>query len=86
MPFAGTARSTTINLAVGASYTIAVDCGGESSADRFTSTVFQEGAATYTGTWHTTRFPGAWGGTAKYATAASASASFHARRARRSRG
>jgi hypothetical protein len=77
VPFAGTARSATINLAVGASYTIAVDCGGESSADRFTSTVFQEGAATYTGTWQTRRFAGAWGGTAKYATAASASASFH---------
>jgi hypothetical protein len=38
---------------------------------------FQEGAATYTGTWHGTSFARAWGGAARYATAASASATFH---------
>jgi hypothetical protein len=75
---AGTALSATINLAVGSSSTVAVDCGaGASSATTVTSAGFQETAASYTGTWHSTSFAGAWGGTSKYATAASASATFH---------
>lgn len=76
-PFTGTALTTTVNLPVGASATIAVDCGGPSSTSSFTSAGFQEGSASYTGTWHSTTFAGAWGGTARYATAASASSSFH---------
>jgi hypothetical protein len=75
-PFTGTALSTTVSLPVGATPTIAVDCGGPSSSSTFTSAGFQEGAASYTGTWTTTSFTGAWGGTAKYATAANASATF----------
>ncbi len=75
-PFTGTALTTTVSLPVGASATIAVDCGGPSSATSFTSAGFQEGSASYTGTWHSTTFAGAWGGTARYATAASASSSF----------
>ena len=75
---AGTALSATVNLPVGASYTIAVDCGGgESSIENFISTGYQEGSASYTGAWHSTNFTGAWGGTASYTTAASASATFH---------
>ena len=73
----GTALSARINLAVGASYTIAVDCGGGSSTTSLTSTGYQEGAASYTGTWRSTSFAGAWGGAARYTTAASASATFH---------
>lgn len=76
VPFTGTALTTTVNLAVGAGYSIAVDCGGGSSSTSFTSTGAQEGSATYTGTWHNSSFAGAWGGTARYTTAASASASF----------
>jgi hypothetical protein len=72
-----TTLSAKINLAVGVAYTIAVDCGGETSTTNFTSTGFQEGAASYTGTWHSTSFAGAWGGAAKYTVAASASATFH---------
>jgi hypothetical protein len=76
VPFTGAALSTTVNLAVGAAYTIAVDCGGGGSTVSFTSTGAQEGAASYTGAWHSTSFAGAWGGTARYSTAASASATF----------
>ncbi|MFL5458167.1 MAG: LamG-like jellyroll fold domain-containing protein [Myxococcales bacterium] len=75
-PFTGAALSTTVSLPVGATSTIAVDCGGPSSSSTFTSAGFQEGAASYTGTWTTTSFTGAWGGTAKYATAANASSTF----------
>ena len=75
-PFTGTALATTVNLPVGASPTIAVDCGGPSSAASFTSAGFQEGSAAYTGTWHSSSFAGAWGGTARYTTAASAAATF----------
>ena len=73
----GTALSAKINLAVGAAYTIAVDCGGGSSTTSLTSTGYQEGAASYTGTWRSTSFAGAWGGAARYTAAASASATFH---------
>jgi len=75
-PFTGTALTTTVNLPVGASATMAVDCGGASSISSFTSAGFQEGAATYSGKWTGSSFAGAWGGTAKYATAASASSTF----------
>jgi hypothetical protein len=75
--FTGTALSATINLPVGLSSTVAVDCGGDTSTTTITTAGFQEGAASYTGTWHATSFAGAWGGAAKYATAASASATFH---------
>jgi hypothetical protein len=76
--FTGTTLSTKVNLAVGSSSTIAVDCGqGESTTTNVTSTGFQENAASYSGTWHSTSFAGAWGGTARYTAAASASATFH---------
>ncbi len=75
-PYSGTALSTKVSLPVGSNPTLAVDCGGASSASSFTSTGYQEGSAAYTGTWHTTTFAGAWGGAAKYATAAGASATF----------
>jgi hypothetical protein len=75
-PFTGAALTTTINLPVGAGATLAVDCGGPSSTSSFTSAGAQEGSAVYTGKWTSTSFTGAWGGTAKYATAASASAAF----------
>jgi hypothetical protein len=71
------ALSATINLLVGPSYTIAVDCGHGDNSTNLTSAGFQENAASYTGTWHSTSFAGAWGGTARYTTAASASATFH---------
>jgi hypothetical protein len=73
----GTALSATLNLALGPSYAVAVDCGGAGSTTNVTSAGFQEGAATYTQTWHGTSFAGAWGGSARYTTAASASATFH---------
>jgi hypothetical protein len=76
-PYTGTALNATVNLLAGAGYTIAVNCGeGDSSMYKFTSTGYQEGSASYTGTWHSVSFAGAWGGTAKYTTAASASATF----------
>jgi hypothetical protein len=75
-PFTGAALSTTVNLPVGASPTIAVDCGGPRSTSSFSSTGAQEGSATYTGTWLSTSLAGAWGGSARYATAASASSTF----------
>ncbi len=75
---AGTALAATANLVVGSGSTIAVDCGqGASSTTEVTPTGYQEGAGSYTGTWHTTSFAGAWGGTARYTTAASASTTFH---------
>ena len=69
----GTALSATLNLAVGPSSTVAVDCGGGVSTTSVTWAGFQEGAASYTGTWRSTSSAGAWGGTA---TSASASATF----------
>jgi hypothetical protein len=75
-PFTGTALTTTVELPVGASATMAVDCGGPASTSRFTSAGAQEGSAVYTGKCPTATFAGAWGGTAKYSTAASASATF----------
>jgi hypothetical protein len=72
------ALSARINLAVGPAYTIAVDCGsGGSSTTSLTSTGYQEGAASFTGTWQSTSLAGAWGGAAKYTGASSASATFH---------
>jgi hypothetical protein len=73
----GTALSARINLAVGAPYTIAVDCGAGISTTNFTSTGYQEGAASYSGTWRSTSFAGAWGGSVKYSVAPSASATFN---------
>jgi len=73
----GNALSARINLVVGATHVIAVDCGGGTSTTNFTSTEYQEGAASYTGTWRNSSFAAAWGGAAKYTTAASASATFH---------
>jgi len=61
----------------GTGYAISVDCGGDSSTATATFTGFQEGAASYSKTWHRTSFAGGWGGTAKYTAAASASATFH---------
>jgi hypothetical protein len=73
----GTALGATLNLLVGPAYTVAVDCGGASSTTSVALAGFQEGAATYAGTWHTSSFAGAWGGVARYTAAASASATFH---------
>ena len=72
----GTALSVKINLAVSVGYTIAVDCGGESSTTSLTLTGYQEGAASYTGIWRNSSVAGAWGGVVRYTTAASASATF----------
>jgi hypothetical protein len=71
----GTALSAKIRLAVG-TYAIAVDCGGAASTTTLTSTGYQEAAASYTGTWRSTSFAGAWGGAARYTAAGSASATF----------
>jgi hypothetical protein len=75
-PFTGTALAATVKLPVGASATLAVDCGGPSASSSFTSAGAQEGSASYAGKWTSTSFTGAWGGTARYATAASASSTF----------
>jgi hypothetical protein len=72
-----TALNAIVNLAVGPAYTIAVDCGlGGSSTTSVALTGYQEGAASYTGTWRSTGFAGAWGGAARYTGAAAASATF----------
>lgn len=76
-PHTGTALSATINLPIGSSNTIAVDCGGPGSVSSFTSAGFQEGSAAYTGTWRSASLAGAWGGTTRSTTASSASATFH---------
>jgi len=76
-PHTSTALSARINLPVGSSHTIAVDCGGAGSVWSFTSTGYQEGSASYTGTWRSASLAGAWGGTTRSTTAASASATFH---------
>jgi len=76
-PHTSTALSARINLPVGSSNTIAVDCGGAGSVSSFTSTGYQEGSASYTGTWRSASLAGAWGGTTRSTTAASASATFH---------
>jgi concanavalin A-like lectin/glucanase superfamily protein len=75
-PFTGTVLATTVKLPVGASAALAVDCGGGSSTSSFTSAGAQEGSASYVGKWTSTSFAGAWGGTARYATVASASSTF----------
>lgn len=72
----GTALSAKIDLSLGVASTIAVDCGGTKSTTSLTSTGYQEGAASYTGTWRSTSFAGAWGGAARYTAAGSASATF----------
>jgi hypothetical protein len=72
----GTALGATLKLALGRSYSVAVGCGGHDSTTQVTSAGFQEGAASYTGTWHSASLAGAWGGAAASATAASASATF----------
>jgi Concanavalin A-like lectin/glucanases superfamily len=77
LAFTGTALSATLNLPVGATSTVAVDCGGAASSTSIALTGFQEGAATYTGTWHNQTLAGAWGGAARYTAGASASATFH---------
>lgn len=67
-----------VNLIPGLAYTIAVDCnGGSSSTMNLTVMGFQEGAASYTGAWHSTSLAGAWGGTTRWTSAKSASSSFH---------
>lgn len=71
-----TTLDTRISLVLGAAYTIAVDCGGTKSSTSLTSTGYQEGAASYTGTWRSTSFVGAWGGAARYTVAGSATATF----------
>jgi hypothetical protein len=76
MPFTGPGLSAIVNLPVGASPTLTVDCGGPASTSSFTSAGFQEGSATYAPAWTSTSFAGAWGGAAKYSAAASASATF----------
>ena len=73
----GTALSATLSLSPGPGYTVAVDCGGAGSTTTVTTSGFQESAASYTKTWHSSSFAGAWGGTSKYTTLASASATFH---------
>lgn len=73
----GTALSATLNLSLGPSWAVAVGCGGDSATTIVRSSGFQESAASYTKTWHSTSFAGAWGGTSTYTTLASASATFH---------
>jgi hypothetical protein len=71
------ALNARINLAVGPAYTIAVDCGlGGSSTTSVTSMGYQEGAASYTGTWQSASSAGAWGGAASFTDGSSASATF----------
>jgi len=74
--YKGTALSARLNLKVGAAYTIAVNCGAGNSSTSLTTNGYQEGAASYTGTWHSTNFAGAWASAARYTSAASASATF----------
>jgi hypothetical protein len=54
-----------------------VDIPASFAVSNFTSTGYQEGGAAYTGTWRSASPAGAWGGTSRYTTAASASATFH---------
>lgn len=72
----GTALSARINLAVGPAYTIGVDCGWGSSSTSLTSIGYQEGAASYAGTWRSTSNAAAWGGATRYTSGAGASATF----------
>ena len=74
--FTGGVLSTTVNLPTGNTYTLSVDCGGPSSSTSFALGGVQETAATYTGTWTSNSFTGAWGGTVKYSTLKNASASY----------
>jgi hypothetical protein len=73
----GTALSAEPSLYVGHTYRFRTDCGGAAAlGPAFTLNGRQEGAATYSGTWHSTAFAGAWGGTARYTTAKGAAARF----------
>jgi WD40-like Beta Propeller Repeat len=74
--FTGTGMSVTVSLLPGNLYTFQVACGGSPSSTTFRLNGFQEGSASYTGTWTSTSFSGAWGGVAKYSTASGASATF----------
>lgn len=74
--FSGTPTSTTLNLLIGNQYTVSVACGGAATSTTFGLASVQQTAATYTGTWTTSTFAGAYGGTAKYSTAKNASASY----------
>jgi Dual-action HEIGH metallo-peptidase len=75
--FTGTSRTTTVNLAPGHTYRFQVACGGAAATGtQFSLTGSQETIATYHGTWTTSTFTGAWGGTAKYSKTAGAYATF----------
>lgn len=74
--FTGTGRSTTVNLLPGNTFTLAVSCGGGPIATTFSLNGYQESAASYTKTWGTSSFAGAWGGSAMYSTVSGATATF----------
>jgi hypothetical protein len=74
--FTGTGTSVTESLLPGNLYTFQVTCGGAPSSATFRLNGFQEGSASYAGTWTSTSFAGAWGGAAKFSSAANASATF----------
>ena len=74
--FTGTATSTTLHLPIGNQYTVSVTCGGAASITTFGLDSDQQTAASYTGTWTTSTFAGAYAGTAKYSTAKNASATY----------
>lgn len=75
--FTGTARSTTVSLTPGHTYRFQVACGGAAATGpQFALKGAQETAASYHGTWTTSAFTGAWGGTAKYSKTAGAYATY----------
>jgi Gametolysin peptidase M11 len=74
--FTGTATAATQSLLPGNLYAFQVSCGGSPTSTTFRLNGFQEGSASYTGTWTSTSFAGAWGGTARYSVASGASATF----------
>jgi hypothetical protein len=75
--FSGRARSSTVSLSPGHTYRFQVACGGAAATGpQFALKGFQETAASYHGTWTTSTFTGAWGGTAKYSKTAGAYATY----------
>ena len=74
--FTGTKLSTAVSVLPGSQYLLAVSCGGPTVSTSFTIGGFQQTSATYTGTWSTSTFAGAWGGTAAFSAAKNASATF----------
>ena len=74
--YTGTAQAAAVNVPTGHLYTFSVSCGGPARSTTFRLKGAQEGGATYTGKWATSKSATAWGGAVRYSNAKNAAASY----------